>query len=98
MATTTIASASEIYSRAIAQSGLQHVIATTSLNALNGQLMAHDRPIARADYESLNSTVNNIIQKRIGTLVNQTNRRGQTIPIYRLLTLQNPIGLLSTLC
>ena len=80
MATTTIASASEIYSRAIAQSGLQHVIATTSLNALNGQLMVHDRPIARADYESLNSTVNNIIQKRIGTLVNQTNRRGQTHP------------------
>ena len=80
MATTTIASASEIYSKALAQSGLQHVIATSSPNALNGQLMVHNRPIARADYESLNSTVNNIIQQRIGFLLDHTNRRGQTHP------------------
>ena len=80
VAMTTIASASEIYSKALAQSGLQHVIATTSPNALNGQLMVHNRPITRADYEALNSTVNNLIQKRIGFLLDHTNRRGQTHP------------------
>lgn len=80
VAMTTIASASEIYSKALAQSGLQHVIATTSPNALNGQLMVHNRPIARADYEALNSTVNDLIQKRIGFLLDHTNRRGQTHP------------------
>ena len=80
LASVTLMSVSAIYSTALAESGLQHALAITPANALNGHILVRDRPLGPADYQSLNSTVSQLIQDRLGFLVRQINRRGQTQP------------------
>ena len=80
LAAVTLMSISVIYSTALAESGLQHALAIPPANALNGQIMVRDRPLGPADYQSLNSTVSQLIQDRLGFLLRQINRRGQTQP------------------
>ena len=78
LASVTLMSISVIYSTALAESGLQHTLAITPANVLNGQILVDNRPLGPADYQSLNSAVSQLIQDRLGFLLRQINRRGQT--------------------
>ena len=78
LAAVTLMSISSIYSTALAESGLQHVLAITPANARNGQIMVDSRPLGPSDYQSLNTTVSQLIQDRLGFLLWQITRRGQT--------------------
>ena len=80
LAAVTLMSLSAIYSTALAESGLQHVLSITPASVLNAQILVDNRPLGPADYQSLNSTVNQLIQERLGFMLRQTNRRGQTQP------------------
>ena len=80
LAAVTLMSISAIYSTALAESGLQHTLAISPASALNGQILVHNRPLGPADYQSLNSTVDQLIQDRLGFMLRQINRRGQTQP------------------
>jgi len=80
LAAVTLMSISAIYSTALAESGLQHVLAITPANVLNAQILVDNRPMGPADYQALNSTVDQLIQDRLGFLLRQINRRGQTQP------------------
>ena len=80
LAAVTLMSISVIYSTALAESGLQHVLAITPASVLDGQILVHNRPLGPADYQSLNSTVDQLIQERLGFMLRQINRRGQTQP------------------
>ena len=78
LASVTLMSISVIYSTALAESGLQHTLAITPANVLNGQILVDNRPLGPADYQPLNSAVSQLIQDRLGFLLRQINRRGQT--------------------
>ncbi len=80
LAAVTLMSISAIYSTALAESGLQHVLAITPANVLNAQILVDNRPMGPADYQALNSRVDQLIQDRLGFLLRQINRRGQTQP------------------
>ena len=80
LAAVTLMSISVIYSTALAESGLQHVLAITPPSVLDAQILVDNRPLGPADYQSLNSTVNQLIQERLGFMLRETNRRGQTQP------------------
>ena len=80
LAAVTLMSLSAIYSAALAESGLQHALESAPADAVNAQLMVHNRPLGPADYESLNSRVSGLLQDRLGFMLRKVNRRGQTQP------------------
>ena len=90
LAAVTLMSLSSIYSTALAESGLQHTLAITPANALNAQILVDNRPLGPADYQSLNSTVTQLIQDRLGFLLRSINRRGQTQPNLALSSSPEP--------
>ena len=78
LAAVTLMSVSVIYSTALAESGLQHTLAITPPEVLNVQILVPNRPLGPADYQTLNSTVNQVIQDRLGFMLRQIDRRGRT--------------------
>ena len=75
-----------MYSRALAEGGLQHSLAATSPSVLNTQIIAQNRPLGPADYANLRETVERISQQRLGfpglrsgqALTRETQRHGRT--------------------
>ena len=66
-----------IYSRALAEGGLQHVLASTSPTVLDAQVMVRNRPLGPADYRRLNTTVQGTIDERLGHMLEGFQRFGR---------------------
>ncbi len=80
LAAVTLMAIAAIYSRALAEGGLRHTMATTSPNALNTQIYVRNRPLGPADYQKVRSTVEGINDTRLGFMTRETQRLVQAQP------------------
>lgn len=80
LAAVTFLAVGAIYSRALAEGGLRHVLASYDATVLNGQIIAQNRPLGPADYRKLRATVEETIQARLGYLQRDTQRYGRSQP------------------
>lgn len=80
LAAVTIMSVGAVYTRALAEAGLQHSLATTSQAILNTHIIAENRPLGPADYESLRATMEDIAERRLDFMLRDTQRYGRAQP------------------
>ena len=85
LAAVTLMATGAIYSRALAEGGLQHVIATTSPTLLDVRLTIQNRPLGPADYVSLRAAAEEIINDRVAFIVRDIQRHGRAQPVLPLL-------------
>ncbi|MCI0893425.1 MAG: ABC transporter permease [Chloroflexi bacterium] len=76
LAAVTMMSVGVIYTRALAEGGLKHMLASTSPRVLNIHLITQNRPLGPADYQALRSTVEEIAQARMGFMLRAMERYG----------------------
>jgi hypothetical protein len=84
LAAVTLMAVGAIYSRALAEGGLQHAVASTSPTILDVRLTVQNRPLGPADYASLRSAAEQIIQDHVSFLVRDTQRHGRAAPVLPL--------------
>ena len=75
-----------IYSRALAEGGLQHALATISPTTLNAQVIVQDRPLGPADYDELRATLEESVDDRLGHMLRDIQRFGRAQPNLPLVT------------
>jgi len=78
LAAVTLMSVGAIYSRALAEGGLQHALAATSPTTMNARVTVRERPLNPADYRNLRAAVEEIAEDRLGYLIKDTQRFGQS--------------------
>ena len=80
LAAVTLLSVGAIYSRALAEGGLRHSVATADPVSLNTHIIAQNRPLGPADYRNLRATVEEIVQTRLGFMLREVHRFGRVQP------------------
>ena len=80
LAAVTVMAIGGIYSRALAEGGLQHSLASSSRSVLNVRLTIQNRPLGLADYADLRAGIEGIIEDRVAFLVTGLQRHGRTQP------------------
>ena len=88
LAAVTLMSVGAIYTRALAEAGLSHSLASSDQTILNTHIIAQNRPLGPADYGALRDTVESISQERIGFMLRETQRYGRAQP--ELLLVKEP--------
>ena len=78
LAAVTVLAVGALYSRALAEGGLRHSLATADPVSLNIQIVAQNRPLGPADYQQLRATVEETAQGRLGFMLRDTQRFGRT--------------------
>ena len=84
LAAVTVMATGALYSRALAQGGLQHAIATATPHILNIRLTIQNRPLGPADYTNLRIAAEQIINDRLSFMLRGTQRHGRargTLPL-----------------
>ena len=76
LAAVTLMAVGAIYSRALAEGGLQHILASTSTTVMNSRVTVRDRPIGTADYQKLRADVEEIGEARLGFMIRDIQRYG----------------------
>ena len=76
VAAVTLMSVGAVYSRALAEGGLRHTLASTSARILNVHLITQNRPMGPADYQSLRSIVEEVASSRLGLMLRGSERYG----------------------
>ena len=79
LASVTLMAVGAVYSRALAEGGLRHSLATAFPTTLNLQVIVRNRPLGPADYETLVPVVEEIIEARLGYIMDDTQRYGQVV-------------------
>ena len=90
LAAVTLMAVSAIYSRALAEGGLQHILATTSTTLMNSRVIVRDRPLGPADYQNLRAAVEEIGQARLGYMMRDIQRFGRSQPNMTLVFTSAP--------
>ena len=80
LAAVTLMAMAPIYSRALAEGGLRHTIASVPSTALNSQVTVRNRPLGPQDYGNLEAAVREIYQGRIGYIIRDIQRWGKARP------------------
>ena len=80
LAAATLMAVGAVYSRGLAEGGLQHAMASASQGVLNIRLTVQNRPAGGADYDSLRSLVEGTITGHIPYLVRDLQRHGRGQP------------------
>ncbi len=80
LAAVTLMSLGAVYTRALAEAGLQHSLATTSQEILNTHIIAQNRPLGPADYDNLRANLEDIVQNRLGYMIRDIQRYGRPQP------------------
>ena len=76
-----------IYSRGIAEGGLRHTLASVSpQTSLNVHVAVRGRPLGPADYRKLRSSIKEIVQTRLGYMLQDIQRHGRILPTLPLLS------------
>ncbi len=99
LAAVTLMSLGALYSRALAEGGLRHTLASTSQTSLNAIVVVQNRPLGPADYPRLRSAVEGAVDSRLGFMHRETHRSGRAprnLPIVRSRQ-SNPPPFLATL-
>ena len=80
LAAVTLMAVSAIYSRALAEGGLQHILATTSSTLMNSRVTVRERTLGPADYQKLRADVEEIGEARLGYMMRDIQRFGVSQP------------------
>ncbi len=80
LAAVTLMAVGAIYSRALAEGGLRHTLASTSPTVLNAWVTVQNRPLGPSDYQRLRPTIEEIAQRRVGYMLWDTQRFGRSQP------------------
>ena len=80
LAAVTLMAMAPIYSRALAEGGLRHSIASVPSTALNAHVTVRNRPLGPKDYQTLKATVSEINQRRVGNITRDVQRWGEARP------------------
>ena len=92
LAAITLMAVAAIYSRTLAEGGLQHTLGTTFPTLLNAQVHVRNRPLGPADYRRVRSAVEETSEVRLGDMRRDVQRLGQTEPSPPLLrTREEPL-------
>ena len=91
LAAITLIAVGAIYSRVLAEGGLQHILATTSPTLLNSQVTVRERPLGLADYQKLRAGVEEIGEARLGNMIKDIQRFGRSQPNMPLVFSSEPV-------
>ena len=80
LAAATLMSVGAVYTRALAEAGLQHSLASSSPEILNSHVIAQNRPLGPADYGRLRDTLESIVVNRVGFMLRDIQRYGRPQP------------------
>ena len=80
LAAVTLMSLGAIYTRALAEAGLRHSVASNSPEILNTHIISQNRPLGPADYANLRSNLEEIVQERVGFMTRDIQRYGRPQP------------------
>ena len=80
LAAVTLMSLGAIYTRALAEAGLRHSVASSRAEILNTHIIAQNRPLGPADYANLRSSLEEIVQDRVGFMTRDIQRYGRPQP------------------
>lgn len=80
LAAVTLMSLGAVYTRALAEAGLQHSLASTSREILNTHIIAQNRPLGPSDYDTLRSNLEEIVHDRLGYMIRDIQRYGRPQP------------------
>ncbi len=80
LAAVTLMSLGAVYTRALAEAGLQHSLASTSQEILNTHIIAQNRPLGPADYDTLRTNLEEIVHGRVGYMIWDIQRYGRPQP------------------
>ena len=80
LAAVTLMSLGAVYTRALAEAGLQHSLASTSREILNTHIIAQNRPLGPADYDTLRTNLEEIVHGRVGYMIRDIQRYGRPQP------------------
>jgi hypothetical protein len=100
LAAVTLMAVGGIYSRALAEGGLKHALATAPASVLNIRVTIQNRPLGSRDYQNLQTTVEEVFRTRIAFMLRDVQRHGRTQPNLSLLltpeaqttSLEGPLG------
>jgi hypothetical protein len=81
MLAVSVVAAAVVYSDAMSNLGLRHVLSATPPQFLDVQLVVNDRPTGLADFQRLGSKVERSIEAHVGALNEGTHRLGQVQPL-----------------
>ena len=90
LAAVTLMAVGAIYSRALAEGGLQHALAATSTTIMNARVTVRERPLSPADYQNLRADVEEIAEDRLGYMIRDIQRFGQSQPNMTLVFSSEP--------
>ena len=90
LAGVTLMAVGAIYSRALAEGGLQHILATTSTTLMNSRVIVEDRPVGPADYQTLRTDVEEIGGARLGYMMRDIQRFGLSLSSMTLVFSPEP--------
>ena len=88
LAAVTLMSLGAVYTRALAEAGLQHSLASTSPQILNTHIISQNRPLGPADYDNLRTTLEGIVQDRLSFMLRDIQRYGR--PQAEILLVDEP--------
>ena len=91
LAAVTLMAVGAIYSRALAEGGLQHILATTPTTVMNSQVTVRERPLGLADYQKLRAGVEEIGEARLGYMLKDIQRFGRSQPNMTLVFSSQPV-------
>ncbi len=80
LAAATLMAVGAIYSRGLAEGGLQHALASTSPSILNIRLTVLNRPLGGADYTSLRTAMEDTLYGHADYLITGIQRHGRSQP------------------
>ena len=76
----TLMSVGAVYTRALAEAGLQHSLSSNSPETLNSHVIVQNRPLGPADYGRLRDTLEGIVVDRVGFMLRDIQRYGRPQP------------------
>ena len=86
LAAVTLMAVGAVYSRALAEAGIRHTLATKDPTALDTRVLVQHRPLGPADYRKLRRDIEDTTQTRLGYMIREIQRFGRTDSTWPLAT------------
>ena len=93
LAAVTIMALGAMYSQGLAEAGLRHSLAVASPTVINTQIVVRNRPLGPADYTSLRTDIEQIIDENTDYLQRGRERYGKMLPTLPFVQVGAPFGI-----
>ena len=93
LAAVTIMALGAMYSQGLAEAGLRHSLAIASPTVINTQIVVRNRPLGPADYTSLRTDIEQIIDENTDYLQRGRERYGKMLPTLPFVQVGAPFGI-----